>query len=114
MDTCIFCKIVNHQMPAKIIFEDEQILAFHDINPQAPVHILVIPKLHISKVSDITLKDRELVGKIIFQATELARNFKIDQSGFRLVFNNGREGGQAVYHIHLHLLGGRSMGWPPG
>jgi len=111
---CIFCKIANKEIPAGIIYSDEEIIAFNDINPQAPVHIIIIPRKHIEKTSDITDADTKLVGKLVFAAQRLAKDKKISDSGYRLVFNCNKDAGQAVFHIHLHLLGGRRLSWPPG
>ncbi len=111
---CLFCKIAAGEIPAKIVLETDEVVAFHDINPQAPVHVLVIPKKHIAKVSDMTEDDIELMGKVIYAGKKVAEQLGIAEDGFRLVFNNGRMGGQHVYHIHLHVLGGRAMLWPPG
>jgi histidine triad (HIT) family protein len=110
----IFDKIINKEIPANIVYEDADILAFKDINPQAPVHILIIPKKSISTVNDIDIADAELIGKIIYRAKVIAKELQIDEDGYRLVFNCNKNGGQEVYHLHLHLLGGRSMHWPPG
>ena len=111
----IFSKIINKEIPAEIVFESENILAFKDINPQAPVHILIIPKTEIPKVTDLNGKDHaSLLGEMIDAANKLAKENGIDESGFRLVLNCGDNGGQEVYHLHLHLLGGRQMKWPPG
>ncbi len=114
MENCIFCKIINRSLPARIIFEDEDTLAFHDINPQAPVHILIIPKKHIAGIADLEDGDRELIGKLILIARDQAKSLGLEGDGYRLVFNNGKFGGQQVYHLHLHLLGGRPLHWPPG
>lgn len=114
MNNCIFCQIASRQLPAVIEHEDENILAFRDIHPQAPVHILIIPKKHIATVNDLKAEDAELVGNIILVARQLAQRLRIDARGYRLNFNCNFDGGQAVYHLHLHLLGGRKMGWPPG
>ena len=114
MKECIFCQIVNGQVPAAIEYEDENLLAFRDIHPQAPVHILIIPKTHYATVNDFPSEDAEMVGKMIIVARELAERLGIGGRGYRLVINCNHDGGQAVYHIHLHLLGGRLMGWPPG
>ncbi len=111
---CIFCKIARRQLPAKIVYEDDDVVAFNDINPQAPVHVLVIPRKHIPRVADMVESDQQLMGKIIYTGKRVAEMLGICEEGFRLVFNNGRYGGQHVYHIHLHVLGGRPMGWPPG
>jgi len=111
----IFSKIINKEIPAEIVFESESILAFKDINPQAPVHILIIPKIEIPKVTDLNGKEHAvLLGEMIDAANKLAKENGIDESGFRLVLNCGDNGGQEVYHLHLHLLGGRQMKWPPG
>jgi len=111
----IFSKIINKEIPAEIVFETENILAFKDINPEAPVHILIIPKTEIPKVTDLNGKEHAaLLGDMIDAANKLAKENGIDESGFRLVFNCGDNGGQEVYHLHLHLLGGRQMKWPPG
>ncbi len=111
----IFSKIINKEIPADIVFESDNILAFKDINPQAPVHILIIPKVEIPKVTDLNGKENaDLLGEMIDAANKLAKENGIDEDGFRLVFNCGDNGGQEVYHLHLHLLGGRQMKWPPG
>jgi histidine triad (HIT) family protein len=106
--------IVEKKIPSKIVYEDEHVLAFEDINPQAPVHILVIPKKHISTSLEIASDDNELVGLMFQTANKIAKEKKIADRGFRLVMNCNRESGQTVFHIHLHLLGGRIMHWPPG
>ncbi|HCC69354.1 MAG TPA: histidine triad nucleotide-binding protein [Nitrospiraceae bacterium] len=111
---CIFCKIIEKKLPAKIIYEDDLSLAFEDINPQSPVHALVIPKKHISTNLDIKEEDNALIGHLFQVANKIARDKGIAESGFRLVMNCNPESGQAVYHIHLHILGGRRMHWPPG
>jgi histidine triad (HIT) family protein len=111
---CIFCKIIRGEIPCNKAFESDKFLAFNDINPQAPQHVLIIPKKHIPTVLEIKPEDRELIGDLFMVANQLAKDFNIDQTGFRTVFNCNRDAGQAVYHIHLHLLGGRIMGWPPG
>ncbi len=114
MNDCLFCKIISRDIPADVVYEDNDILAFRDINPQAPVHILIIPKKHIDKIADISEEDAILTGKLILAANRIAEQEGISKGGYRLVFNNGKDGGQEVYHIHLHLLGGRSLQWPPG
>ncbi len=114
MAETIFSKIIRKEIPADIVYEDEEILAFKDINPQAPVHILVIPKKVIPTVNDIGQDDSELTGRLILTAKKIAREIGIDKDGYRLVFNCNKHGGQEVNHIHLHLLGGRQMKWPPG
>lgn len=110
----IFEKIISKEIPANIVYEDNEILAFKDINPQAPMHILLIPKKQIATVNDIHIDDIELIGKLIYRAKKIAKELQIDESGYRLVFNCNKDGGQEVYHLHLHLLGGRSLNWPPG
>jgi histidine triad (HIT) family protein len=111
---CLFCKIIQGEIPCEKVYEDNKILAFNDINPQAPTHILIIPRKHIATLLDITPDDRELIGDIFLVANQLAREKGYDQVGYRTVFNCLKDAGQAVYHIHLHLLGGRKFGWPPG
>lgn len=111
---CLFCKIANKQIPANLVFESEEILAFRDINPQAPVHLLVVPRKHFSTLNDLTEADAGLTGRLILQAQKLAAAEGIAEGGYRTVFNCNSDGGQSVYHIHLHLLGGRKLGWPPG
>ncbi len=110
---CLFCKIVEGTIPAKKIYEDDQVLAFHDINPQAPVHFLVIPKRHIATLNDLTPDDNALVGHMIYTGQRLANELGC-ADGFRTVFNCNEHGGQTVYHIHLHVLGQRQLVWPPG
>ena len=112
--SCLFCEIVAGRIPARVAYQDDAVLAFHDITPQGPVHILVIPKRHITSVLDLTPGDDELVGSLVRRATELARAEGLAERGFRLVFNSGEDAGYSVYHIHLHLVGGRKLGWPPG
>lgn len=111
---CLFCKIIARQIPADIVYENEKVLAFNDISPQAPVHILVVPKKHIDRVSNLKEPDKNIVSELIFTAKKLAEEKGITESGYRLVLNNNKDAGQAVFHIHLHLLGGRKLGWPPG
>ncbi|GAB4304220.1 MAG: histidine triad nucleotide-binding protein [Desulfuromonadia bacterium] len=114
MSDCIFCRIVSGEIPARKVYEDDQLIAFDDIAPTAPVHLLVIPKRHLVSLLDLTEADDALVGKIHRIAATLARERGIDQSGFRVVVNTNRDGGQSVFHLHFHLIGGRSMQWPPG
>ncbi len=114
MMNCLFCKIISKKVPAKIIYEDESVLAFEDINPQAPVHTLVIPKKHISTALDIEEQDGALLGHLFLTAGEIAKGKGIAERGFRLVVNTNPEAGQTVYHVHIHILGGRHMHWPPG
>ena len=111
----IFSKIISKEIPADIVFESANVLAFKDINPKAPIHALIIPKIEIPKVTDINGSEHAtLLGEMIDAANKIAKDFGIADDGFRLVFNCGDNGGQEVYHLHLHLLGGRKMNWPPG
>ena len=110
----IFAKIINREIPATILFEDDLCLAFKDISPQAPVHVLVIPKKPIERVALADSSDETLLGHLLTTAATLAKTLGISESGFRLVINNGRDGGEAVPHLHVHLLGGRALSWPPG
>lgn len=111
---CLFCKIAQSTIPASVVFEDDEIIAFHDLNPQAPKHVLVIPKQHISTLNDTSDEHQALLGKMMLGAKKIAHAEGISDSGYRLVLNINPDGGQTVYHIHLHLLGGRHMTWPPG
>jgi histidine triad (HIT) family protein len=111
---CLFCKISNDELPAKVIFKDNDIIAFHDISPQAPTHILIIPRKHIATMNDTNAQDEQILGKMVITAKKLAYDEGLSDAGYRLVINTNADGGQAVYHIHLHLLGGRQMNWPPG
>jgi histidine triad (HIT) family protein len=111
---CLFCGIVEGRIPSNLIREDERTLAFRDIDPQAPVHVLVIPKKHLSSLDDAAAEDGALLGDLMLTAREVARSEGIAESGFRTVVNTGDEGGQTVGHLHVHVLGGRSMTWPPG
>lgn len=113
MSDCIFCKIGAKQIQAMVVYEDPDILAFRDINPQSPVHILVIPKKHYSSLNDFDGADANLLGRLILAAKQIAQNEKIADTGYRLTVNTGQNGGQSVGHLHLHLLGGKAMGWPP-
>ena len=111
---CPFCKILMGEIPSKKVYEDDSTFAFRDINPQAPTHIIVIPKVHIERVSDITVQNAKIISDMVLTANSIAREEKIDKSGYRLVINCNDDGGQTVYHLHIHLLGGRRMHWPPG
>ncbi len=111
---CVFCEIVAGRIPGKVAYEDDEILAFHDINPQAPVHVLVIPKEHVASLLDLEASRDGLVGRMVRRARDLARELGLAERGFRLVLNSGNDAGYSVYHIHLHVLGGRHFGWPPG
>ena len=104
--SCIFCKIINKEAPSKIIFENEKIIAFEDIHPAAPVHILVVPKKHIASVEELKKEDKELMGELILTAQKIARQVSVSKTGYKLIFNVGRGGGQIIDHIHLHLIGG--------
>src|SRR3954467_13980045 len=110
----LFCRIVTRDIPASIVYEDDRVLAFNDINPQGPTHVLVIPKKHIASLSDLTPGDDALVGEVVRRAAAIASDRGISAGGFRVVFNTNRDAGQTVFHIHLHLIGGRSLSWPPG
>jgi len=110
----IFEKIIAREIPAKFIFEDEEIAAFHDIKPQAPVHFLVVPKKVIPRIAQGAPEDQALLGRLLLVARDLAKELGLNQAGFRIVINNGRNGGETVPHLHVHVLGGRPMGWPPG
>lgn len=114
MNDCIFCKIVSGQITAELVHEDEQVIAFRDLNPQAPVHILIIPRIHIATLNDLNAQHEMLMGHMLLVAQQLAKQEHIDKRGYRTVFNCNSEAGQSVYHIHMHLLGGRPMEWPPG
>jgi histidine triad (HIT) family protein len=111
---CLFCKIVAREIPAKIVLENDHVLAFHDVNPQAPTHILVIPKKHIVGIHDATREDAALLGEVMLGAREAAEKTGLHETGYRLVVNNGAHAGQSVLHLHMHVLGGRQLGWPPG
>lgn len=111
---CLFCRIVNKEVPAKIVHEDEHAIAFDDINPQAPTHILIVPRKHIAGLNDLTADDSALIGHLHLLAAKLARERGIHESGYRTLFNTGRGAGQSVFHLHLHVLGGRGLRWPPG
>jgi len=114
MSDCLFCKIVSGDIQGDIVHQDDEILAFLDINPQAPTHILIIPKKHIATVNDLAEEDQQLIGKLFSDAKALAKQEGLSERGYRLVMNCNADAGQTVFHIHLHLLGGRTMKWPPG
>ena len=114
MSDCLFCKIVSGDIQGDIVHQDDEILAFRDINPQAPTHILIIPKKHIATVNDLAEEDQQLIGKLFSDAKALAKQEGLSERGYRLVMNCNADAGQTVFHIHLHLLGGRTMKWPPG
>jgi len=114
MSDCLFCKIIAGEIPAKKIYEDDHVFAFEDINPQAPVHYLIIPKQHIATINDLDSSHEALLGKMYLAAQQLAEQSGIAEDGYRAVMNCGAAAGQTVFHIHLHLLGGRPLSWPPG
>jgi histidine triad (HIT) family protein len=111
---CLFCKIRDREIPATFVHQDSEVFAIEDINPQGPVHLLVIPRRHVEGTNDLAEEDEKLTGQMVRVAAALAKSRGIDESGYRLVFNTNGEGGQTVAHLHLHLIGGRQMHWPPG
>ncbi|MBB3191287.1 histidine triad nucleotide-binding protein [Halomonas cerina] len=111
---CLFCKIIDREIPADIVFEDDEVLAFNDINPQAPTHLVIVPKRHIATLNDIEEGDLALVGRLPYTAARLAREKGFAEDGYRVVMNCNEQGGQTVYHIHMHLMGGRRFTWPAG
>lgn len=113
-DACLFCRIARQEIPAKLIHASDDYVAFHDLNPQAPTHVLIVPRRHIETLNDLTPADAQLVGGMLLVARELAAELGIAEAGYRTVFNCNLAAGQSVWHVHLHLLGGREMGWPPG
>ena len=113
-DDCVFCKIANKELKADIIYEDEDIIGFKDINPQAPVHLVFIPRKHVGTLNDISPEDARLLGKILIKIKDVAGENKIAEDGYRVVINCNKGAGQEVFHLHVHLLGGRSFSWPPG
>jgi len=114
MSKTLFEKIAAREIPAKIVFEDDLVLAFHDIKPQAPVHVLIVPKKPIARIAEASPDDHKILGHLLLKAAEVARQLGVEKSGYRLVFNNGPAAGEAVPHLHLHIIGGRNLGWPPG
>jgi histidine triad (HIT) family protein len=114
MNDCLFCKIIAGEIPSTKVRETAEVYAFRDISPQAPQHVLLVPKKHIERLADVTADDAGLLGKLIYEATTLAHELGMDEQGYRLVINNGEEAGQSVWHLHVHLLGGRPFRWPPG
>jgi histidine triad (HIT) family protein len=112
--SCLFCKIINREIPASIVYEDERVLAFNDLNPQASTHVLIIPKQHVATLNDLEPSHDAIVGELVRRASAIAKEREIDAAGYRTVFNTNGNAGQTVFHIHLHLLGGRSLAWPPG
>src|SRR5215467_7535405 len=114
MADCLFCKIIDRTIPASIVYEDDRVLAFNDINPQAPTHVMIIPKRHIPTLNDIGVEDEQIVGELVRRAAAIAKERGFSETGYRTLFNTNRGAGQSVFHIHLHLLGGRPFAWPPG
>jgi histidine triad (HIT) family protein len=114
MSDCLFCKIVSGEVPATIVREGERVVAFRDINPQAPTHVLVIPREHHPTVAELAAADPALLAEVVGEAHRVARDEGVDATGYRLVFNTGSQAGQTVFHVHAHVLGGRGLNWPPG
>lgn len=114
MEECIFCKIIKGDIPAKKVYEDDMILSFEDINPAAPVHVLVIPKKHIKSLNELEDEDSNIISHIFTASRDIAKKLNIDESGYRIIMNCGNDGGQEVPHIHFHILGRRNLSWPPG
>jgi histidine triad (HIT) family protein len=114
METCVFCRVAAGEAPARVLFANEDVVAFHDLTPRAPIHVLVIPRRHITSLASATGSDRDILGKLLLAAAEAARLTGIADGGYRVVTNSGHQAGQSVPHLHIHVLGGRAMGWPPG
>ncbi len=114
MSDCLFCRVVAGEIPAKVVFQDEHLVAFQDINPQAPMHVLIVPRRHVATLNDLSGTDDALVGEMVRRAASIASEQGYAQRGYRTVFNCNADAGQTVFHIHLHVLGGRPMTWPPG
>ena len=114
MADCIFCKIISGEIPSSKVYDDETVMAFNDVSPEAPVHVLIVPKAHISSANDITEENAQVVSKIFLAAKKIAEDMNIAEDGYRIVNNCGENGGQSVKHLHFHLIGGRSLNWPPG
>jgi histidine triad (HIT) family protein len=114
MSNCLFCKFVRKEIPTRVVFEDDSCLVFEDINPKAPVHVLLVPKKHIASIDTMSPEDEMTLGHLTLVSRQIAQEKKVDQSGYRVVINTGPDAGQSVFHIHMHLLGGRPMAWPPG
>lgn len=112
--SCLFCRLAAGEIPASVVYQDESIVAFHDVNPQAPVHVLIVPRRHIATLNDLVPEDDALAGALLRRAAAIAQDLGIAGPGYRTVFNCNRAAGQTVFHLHLHLLGGRTMSWPPG
>lgn len=114
MNDCLFCKIAKKEIKSDVVYEDDTVIAFRDLNPQAPLHVLVVPKKHIATINDLEEKDEALVGHMLYVAGKIAKQEKTADNGYRAVFNVNKDAGQTVFHLHLHVLGGRVFGWPPG
>ena len=114
MSSCLFCRIISREIQGSIVYEDDRLIAFNDVNPQGPTHVLIVPKRHIASLNDLTPDDDQMVGEMARRAAAIAQERGISAGGYRTVFNTNRDGGQTVFHIHLHLIGGRPMHWPPG
>jgi len=114
MEDCIFCKIISGDIPANIVYQDDDVVIFEDVNPVAPVHILAVPRRHISTINDLNEEDAQLLGTLMLRLKAAAQGYTELKNSYRIIANCGRESGQSVFHVHLHLLGGRSMRWPPG
>ena len=114
MAACLFCQIVNRELNASIVYDDDRVVAFNDINPQGPTHVLVVPRRHIASLNELTEDEDQIVGELVRRAAAIAKSRGIAEGGYRTVFNTNRDAGQTVFHIHLHLIGGRSLRWPPG
>jgi histidine triad (HIT) family protein len=114
MGDCLFCKIIERKIPSSIVYEDDRVFAFNDIDPQAPTHVLIVPKRHIPTLNDIGVGDEHIIGELVRRAAAIAKEWGFAETGYRTLFNTNRGAGQSVFHIHLHLLGGRPLGWPPG
>jgi histidine triad (HIT) family protein len=114
MESCVFCRVAKGAAPARVLFANEEVVAFHDMAPRAPVHVLVIPRRHIASLASATEGETEILGKLLLAAAEVARRTGIAETGYRVVTNSGSSAGQSVFHLHVHILGGRPMGWPPG
>ena len=112
--SCLFCQIVEGKLPARMVHQDDEVVAFHDIDPKAPTHILVVPRRHVASITDLAEGDDALMGRLVRTARDLAQQHGLADRGFRLVFNAGDDAGYSVHHIHLHLVGGRKLAWPPG
>ena len=114
MSNCLFCKIASKETDTELVYEDNKVVAFEDIDPKAPVHLLIVPKKHISTLNEVDINEKKLIGHVYQVASALAEKYEIAEDGYRIVSNCNEEGGQTVFHIHFHLLGGRQLQWPPG